>query len=270
MGFISAVPNSEIESQLSHTPITTQVTLPNLRRFTFWGNSGYLETLLPHMTTPVLQVLDVNFFNQLSFSRAVPRLLQFINTTDHLRFSRAALLFYHEGVFMVLDNPPAGTGPVRWTSFHIPCRHLDWQVSSIAQILSNLFPVLSSVADLILDYREHALSSELHNEVDPTLWREFLGSCRNLQTLRVHKCLVGDVSRSLQLDGEQLLELPELRELVCPTESVEDKSFASFIHNREVAGQSVKLIGETFPVGQMGYRLSTPTGIIDIAPDPVP
>jgi hypothetical protein len=73
IGFRSAIPNSEIESQQSHIPITIQVTLPNLRRFKFRGNCGYLETLLPHMTTPLLRAFSVDFFNQLSFS--VPRLL---------------------------------------------------------------------------------------------------------------------------------------------------------------------------------------------------
>jgi hypothetical protein len=271
IGFISPVSNSEIESQLSHTPITIQVTLPNLRRFTFWGNSGYLETLLPHMTTPLLQLLSVDFFNQLSFS--VPRLLQFIITTE-FRFSRARLLFYHEGVFMYLDNPLAGTGPAGLTYFNtnIGCRHLDWQVSSIAQILNDLHPLLSSVADLILDYREHTLSSEMHNEVDPTLWREILGSFRNVEILRVHKGLVGEVSRSLRLDGEQSLELlPELKEIVCPTGSVEDKSFAPSMHDREVAGQPVKLIGEAFPVGRENrYRFFSLTGEINIPPDPDP
>jgi len=198
IGFISAIPNSEIESQQSHTPNTIQVTLPSLRIFSFCGISGYLETLIPHMTTPLLRVLDVTFFNQLSFS--VPRLTQFMIITEHPRFSRARLLFHHEGVLMVLDNPLAGTGPAQWSSFHtsITCRHLDWQASSIIQILNALRPLLSSEPDLILDYREHALSSELHNDVDPTLWREFLGSFRNVETLRVHKGLVGDVSRSLR------------------------------------------------------------------------
>jgi hypothetical protein len=270
IGFISPVLNSEIESQLSHAPITIQVTLPNLRRFTFWGNSGYLETLLPRMVTPLLQVLAVISFNQLSFS--VHRLLQFIITTE-FRFSRATLLFYHEGVLMILHSPLAGTGPAGLTYFdtNITCKHLDWQVSSIAQILNDLHPLLPSVADLILDYRQHTLSSEMHNEVDPTLWREILGSFRNVEILRVHKGLVGEVSRSLRLDGDQSLDLlPELKELVCPTGSVEDKSFAPFIHDREVAGQPVELIGETFPVGQAGYSFYTSTGIIDVALDPDP
>jgi hypothetical protein len=220
------------------------------------------------MTTPLLQRLSVNFFNQLSFS--VPRLLQFIITTE-LRFSLARLLFYHEGVSMYLANPLSGPAGLTFFHAHITCRHLDWQVSSIAQILNDLHPLLSPVADLILDYREHTLSSEMHNEVDPTLWREFLGSFRNVEILRVHKGLVGEVSRSLRLDGEQSLELlPELKELVCPTGSVEDKSFAPFIRDREVAGQPVELIGETFPVGQAGYSFYTSTGRIDVAPDPDP
>jgi hypothetical protein len=159
IGFISAVPNIQIKSQLSHTPITIQVTLPNLRRLFFWGNSGYLETLLPHMTTPLLQVLNVHFFNQLSFS--VPRLLQFIVSTEYVRFIRARLLFYHEGAFMDLDNSLAGTGQAGLAYFgtRIPCRHLDWQVSSIAQILNDLHQLFTFVGDLILDYREHTLSS---------------------------------------------------------------------------------------------------------------
>jgi hypothetical protein len=271
IGFISPVPNSEIESQLSHTPITIQVTLPNLRRFAFWGNSGYLETLLPHMATPSLQNLGVYFFHQLTFS--VPHLSQFMVTGEGFRFRRSRLLFYHEGVSMETVNPLAGTGPARLTFFavNISCRHLDWQVSSMTQILNDLRPLLSSVGELSLDYREHTLSSEMHNEVDPTLWREILRSYRNVEILRVHKGLVGEVSHSLRLDGDQPLELlPELKELICPTGSVEDKSFSSFIHDREVAVQPVTLIGETFPVGRMCYGFYTSTGTIHIAPDPDP
>jgi hypothetical protein len=270
--FMCPVLNSEIESQLSHMPITIQVTLPNLRRFNFWGISDYLETLLPHMTTPLLQALSVDFFNQVTFS--VPRLRQFIITTEYFRFSSAGLLFYREGVFMVLENPLVGSGPTRLAYFtaNITCRHLDGQVSSITQILNDLRSSFSSVAALTLDYRDHTLSSELHNEVDRTLWHEFLGSFSNVEILRVHKGLVGEVSRSLRLDGEQSLELlPELKAFVCPTGSVDDKTFAPFIHDREVAGQPVNVIREAFPVGrENSYRFYTSAGVVDIAPDPDP
>jgi hypothetical protein len=222
------------------------------------------------MTTPLLQVFNVGFFNQLTFS--VPRLRQFIIRTE-LRFSRARLLFYHEGVDMYLHTPLVRPGP-DWTAFqaNIICRHLDGQVSSMTQILNDLRPLLSSVGELVLDYRKHVLSSEMHDKVDPTLWRGFLASFRNVEILRVHKGLVGEVSHSLRLDGGQSLELlPELKELVGPTGSVEDKSFAPFIRDREVAGQPVRLIGEAFPVGRDNhYTFYVSTGLIYIPPDPDP
>jgi len=49
------------------------------------------------------------------------------------------------------------------------------------------------------------------------------------------------------LDGEPPLEiLPGLKELVCPVGTVDDNTFAAFIQDREVVGQSFSLIEEAF------------------------
>jgi hypothetical protein len=90
-----------------------------------------------------------------------------------------------------------------------------------------------------------------------------------VKTLRIHDGVIGELSRSLLSDGEPLLELlPELNELVCPAGSIDDKTFAAFIHEREVAGQPVNLIGETFPVGRTPRKFILPAGISYIYPDP--
>ncbi len=265
IGFRFPVSKRDIERQLLQSPIITHVTLPNLHFFGFAGVSVYLEALLPHMTTPVLETLIVQFYNQLTFS--APRLLQFMTTADNFRFNRVEFLFYHEAVAVYVYSS-VGTG-VCFT-VDVYCEHLDWQVSSVAQIFNVLGPLFSDVVDLALDYKEHTLSSEWHNQVDRAQWRELLGSFRNVKTLRVHNGLVSDLSRCLQLDGEPPLELlPELTELVCPAGSVNDKTFSAFIDEREVAGQPVKLIGETFPVDHFGYRFYTSTGISHIDPDPL-
>jgi hypothetical protein len=250
-----------------HTPITTHITLSNLRQFSFRGISAYLESLLPQIITPRLEMLDVRFFNQPRFS--IPHLLQFIRITENLRFSDVKFLFYHEAV-AVWVYPPVENALVNFY-FDIPCRHLDWQVSSVAQIFKFLRPLFSDVIDLTLDYREHNLSSEWHNQADRTLWRELLGSFSGVETLRVHKGLVGELSRSLRLDGEPPLDiLPELKEFVCPAGSVDDNPFAAFIHDREVAGQPVRIIEEAFHVGQRTYEFFSSTGMIYIEPDPDP
>jgi hypothetical protein len=265
IGFLSPVPSREIERQLLHTPITTYITLSNLRRFDFRGISTYLELLLPQIITPRLQMLNVRFFNQPRFS--IPHLLQFIRTTENLRFSNVKFLFYHEAI-AVWVNPSVGNALANFY-LEIACEHLDWQVSSVAQIFNVLCPLFSDVIDLTLDYREHTLSSEWHNQADRTLWRELLGSFTGVKTLRVHKSLVAELSRSLRLDGDPPLEiLPELEELVCPAGSVDDNTFAAFIHDREVAGQPVSLIEEAFPVGQGTHAFYTSTGMTHVKADP--
>jgi len=178
-------------------------------------------------------------------------------------------LFYHEAV-AVWVYPSMENAPNNFY-FNIACGHLDWQVSSMAQLFNVLCPLFSEVVDLALDYREHNLSSEWHNQTDRTLWRELLGSFRGVKTLRVHKGLVAELSHSLRSDGDPSLEiLPELKELVCPVGSVDDNTFAAFIHDREVAGQPVSLIEEAFPVGQASYKFASSTGTTYIQPDPGP
>jgi hypothetical protein len=75
------IPNHDVERQLSHTPIMTHVTLPNLRWFAFQGVSTYLEALLARITTPL-------------FENPVPFLLQFMRGTESHRFKSARLGFF--------------------------------------------------------------------------------------------------------------------------------------------------------------------------------
>jgi hypothetical protein len=192
-----------------------------------------------------------------------------MQTTESLMFYSVKFVFYHGAVVVLFYSHEEA----RLANFFIEvtCRHLDWQVSSMAQIFNVLSPLFSKVVDLTLDYRKHTLSSEWHNQADPTRWRELLGAFGNVKTLRVHNGLIGEVSRSLQSDGELPVEvLPELNELICPARSVDEKTFASVVHEREIAGQPVNLVGETFPVGRSSYTFMSSSGLTYIEPDPDP
>jgi hypothetical protein len=164
IGFRSPISKCDIERQLLQSLITAHVTLPNLHFFGFGGVSIYLEALLPHVTTPLLKSLAVHFFSQLTFS--VPRLLQFMTTADNFRFNRVKFLFYHEAVAVfVYSNVEA---EVFNFTIDVYCEHLDWQVSSVAQIFNILNPLFSDVVDITLNYKEHTLSPEWHNQIDCT------------------------------------------------------------------------------------------------------
>ena len=254
ISFSSPVPNREIERHMLHTPNITHITLPNLRLFDFGGVSAYLEALLSHINAPLIKRLSAVLFNQLSFS--LPHLGQFVTTAENVRFNRVDFLFYHKAVVVFMYFSLSSSLPT--LDIRVDCEHLDWQVSSITQILNVLSPFFSAVVDLSLDYRGYTLPSDGHNQADHSQWRELLRSFRNVQTLRVHDGLVGEVSRCLSLDGESPSEiLPELKRLVCPMESRSNKTFSRFVHDREVAGLTIDLTENVFSTG---YTFKTAAG----------
>ena len=134
----------------------------------------------------------------------------------------------------------------------------------MAQIFNDLEPAFSSVVELTLDYADRSLSSEWHNQVDCALWQKLLGSFRNVKTLRVHESIVGDISRSLQLEPLELL--PKLEVLVRPEGRHNDERFAPFIQQRLLARQPIDLNTSVFPVGRAHYVVQSPAGVSHIRP----
>jgi hypothetical protein len=132
-------------------------------------------------------------------------------------------------------------------AFHIgvPSTHLDWQVSSVAQLFNALSPAFSMVEHLTLEGKDRSLplDSEEHHEVDRTNWHEFLMSFGNVQTLVVDASLVKELSQSLRPDdGELPVDLlPELKEFKCSATSNADGVFTSFVNARQNAGRPVAL-----------------------------
>ncbi len=244
IAFLDPIPNRDVEWQLLHMPIMTRVTLPNIRWFLFKGVCSYLEALLPHITTPLLEMLQIGFFNQLTIS--LPCLQQFTTTTEKLRFNCAKLKFDEETV-------SAGACPREWGAEMEPlfttvdCAHLDWQVASLAQISNALRTIFSVVDYLILEYSRSSISPECHSEADRAQWRELLRSFGNVKTC-VPDGLIGELSRSLQLeDGGSPTELlPELKELSFYASSDSnpdaDDAFTAFAEARQDAGHSFALV----------------------------
>ena len=235
--FAFPVPNRDVERQLTHTPITTHITLPNLRRFAFRGVSAYLEAVVYRITTPRLENLQIQFFKQLTFS--VPRLELLMNTTENLRFDNARIAFQNERVLMYFREANKFSCRVG-----VYCWHLDWQVSSVAQISNALSQVSSAVEHLELLHEVHSRSSEEHNDVDRTEWRSLLRSFSNVKSLFVEEGLVEQLSRCLGLeDGESPLELlPELQELTYHGRRDTSDAFTPFIDARRSAGRLVTVV----------------------------
>ena len=251
IGFGLSIPSRDVERQLTHTQIITHVTLPNLHHFGFTGVSTYLEALVHRITTPRLERLLIEFFNQLTFT--VPHLLQFVNAAENLRFGSAKFSFFSGGVDVWVY--PREEAEMPGLGMNVFCWHLDWQVSSMAQIINSLSQVFSVVEHLTLEHDEHRQSSEEHNEVDRTEWRRLFRPFNNVKTLRIDDGLVDDLSRCLQLeDGDLPLEvLPELQELTYYGGGNIGDTFAPFVDARRNAGRPITLVH-----GNLSQRASEP------------
>jgi hypothetical protein len=237
--FNSHFPSRDIERQLFRTPIVSRATLPNLRWFGFQGASAYLEALIPCVTMPLIERLQVSFFNQLTYS--IPHLQQFMGTAENLRLNSATLTFLLDHLTLVV-YPHKGARMFTLV-MAISGRHLDWQVASTAQVLQTLRTVFSAVEHFTLESKRHLISSEWKNEADRAQWRELLGTFDNVKTLLVDDELVEQISRSLQPgDGESPTDLlPELQELSYPARSPEN-AFTPFVDARQKADRPVTVI----------------------------
>ncbi|KAF8492333.1 hypothetical protein F5888DRAFT_1729813 [Russula emetica] len=163
--------------------------------------------------------------------------------TENLRFDRAKFYFYSERVYLAV-NPPETNMPMGTFSINVDCWHLDWQVSSAAQISNALSQIFSVVEHLTLAHDVHSRSSEEHNEVDHNEWRKLVRSFSNVKTLHIDDGLVRELSRCLPSeDGEHPLELlPELQELTYSSSGNANNAFTSFVDARQNAGRPVTLI----------------------------
>jgi hypothetical protein len=242
--FYFPVSSRDVERQLSHMPSLGHVTLPNLRHFWFRGVSAYVEAFVRRISAPRLQKFQILFFEQPTFS--IPHLVRFMDTTENLRFSDGKLQLLDEHVDVDVYPPEEAEDETEMHAFHIRvhCWHLDWQVSSVAQILNALGQMFSAVEHLTLVHEVHSRSSMEHNDVDRTEWHKLLKPFSNVKTLFIDDGLVKELSRYLQLeDGEDSLELlPELQELTYSESGGTDGAFSSFIDARQNAGRPVTLV----------------------------
>jgi len=247
IGFDSPVHNRNVERWLLRELDMTPITLPNLRWLGFKGASAYLEAVLPHITTPLLERLEISFLNQLIFS--IPHLLQFIDEAETPNFGSATFTFHEESLCM--NAYPTKGGRMYALHLEVGCRHFDWQVPFAAQIINMLRTPFSTVEHLTLEHRGTFKSSEPPNEDDLVQWRKLLGPFDNVKTLIVFGGLVRELSFTLTSDRGLPLELsPKLKDLLCPAGrgASHGHAISSFIDTHQNAGQPRLLFHTPLPV----------------------
>ena len=197
LGFRSPRPPPSPASR--HPPPPTRATLPALNQFYFQGNSEYLDDLVAHIDTPLLDDLSVTFFNQLVFD--TPQLLRLISYTEKLiAFDHAEVLFHSDHVKVKFSSSlPRGMVDRESLVLVIRCRGLMWQLLALAQVLRPPLSPFLTLQRLHIFEGQH-LHPCLEDDTENTDWVELFQPFTAL--------------RDLYLSQELALRiLPALREL---------------------------------------------------------
>jgi hypothetical protein len=189
-------------------PPLTRAMFPNLIGFYFRGVSEYLEDFIARIEAPHLFFLTTIFFMDLIFD--IPRLHNFINRTLK-RVNQASMVFTSQEIKISF---------AMHIQQEIQCERLDWQLSSITQILSQQLPLLSPVeyfeiCEPQFPLGDSRLEWEDDPDMDPSQWLELFRLLVAVHSLYVSERLVYRVATALQeITGEMAMEvLPALRSL---------------------------------------------------------
>ena len=216
----------------------TRVVLPALTFFRFRGASEYLEDLMAQIDTPRLAFIRITYFNQLIFQ--VPQLFGFVGRVQILEQADtkdAQVYFRGSHVDIYISNRSEETESRRTHIFlRISCEGLDWQVSQLAEVLSQSSGMLSNVSHLFIG--TYVWEQIWRRDMDHIEWMELFRQFTAVETLQVSTHLARLVADALN-DVTVPSMLPALR-LLClehdPLGSIEE-----FISTRQRSGIPVTI-----------------------------
>jgi hypothetical protein len=223
--------------------------LTSLTTFGFHGVKEYLEDLVAQIDAPQLGYFRISYFNQLDFH--VPKLSKFIGRTQTLclsQFQRARIDFGLNNVYVGLYCGQDKLLDASHFSLQISCRGLDWQVSHVAQTLSQSGAMLSNVDDLAIDGCDMPPCGNDVMDMDDCEWLALLRPFTALATLHVSWKLAEHVARGLEgVTRETAAEmLPALQSLCL--EGAPLTSAERFAAIRRLSGRPVTIIDDSEPL----------------------
>jgi len=217
-------------------PPPTRIVLPTLTRFEFQGISDYLEDLVSRVDAPLLDSIWVTFFHQLLFH--IPQLKRFMRTTRIEALHEAHVDFGYYGV-RVGSLPPTRIFDEK-SKLSISCRELDWQLSSLEQVLIPFFPSVYTVEYLYI-HGPRYMPLQWRDDIDIMQWLEIFHPFTAVKNLYVCRELVQCIASALQgvrnlLPALESLFLEELE----PSGPVQE-AIGDFVAAQQLLGQPVAI-----------------------------
>jgi hypothetical protein len=238
VGFHS--PNSRSPSTMTRPPLR-RTTLPSLWCLEFHGTTEYLEEIVARIDLPALSTIGIMLFNDILFE--IPQFCRFIPRLNTLWSPTSATVILDSKFVKVSFIHETNLG-IEYCSFQNSCIPLDWKLSFVTQITSQLSPLLSSMYELTITGDSSLEVPTGEEGVDSTQWLELLQPFTHVTNVTVLKQVVPGIVQALVMDDIAAGVLPELTTLRLYgynwTPSVANAA-ERFVATRRDLGQTVNL-----------------------------
>jgi hypothetical protein len=230
-------PQSCPDQEIQRPPPPARFVLPALVSFALKGVNEYLGELLARVHAPRLRQLWTTFFNDIDFD--TPELIQFITLTFEA-LKDVHVVFDSRIASVMLQRQPPLWADVR---VEILCRVPNWQLSSLAQICTSSFPLLSAMENLYI-YERLRSQLDWKNGIENTEWLELFLPFTAVKNLYLSEQFAPRIAPALQdLAGGKTTEvLPTLQNIFLegfqPSEPVHE-GIAQFISARQLTNRPV-------------------------------
>ena len=238
IGFESPLSHPDRETRRPPPPI--RIVLPALTCFYFKGVSEYLEDVVARIDAPLLDTIRITFFHQLIFD--IPQLAQFMRRTTRLQTPNEAHVDFNDYGVQVGSLPLRRAFDDKYRLI-ISCRDLDWQLSSLAQVFTSLFPSVYMVEHLYIP-GPRELPSQWQDVTENVQWLEFFHPFTCVKNLYVCEECAQHIAPALQeIVGERVTDvLPALEGLFLedlPPSGPVQEAIGQFVAARRLLGHPV-------------------------------
>jgi hypothetical protein len=204
----------------------------------FIGVVNYFEDLVARVDAPLLGYSDITFFHQLIFD--TPQLTRFISHTPKFKTREEAHLLFSDFNVRVVTLPQMSDGAF---DLGISCKQSDWQLSSLAQACSSIFPqaLISTVERLyILEDRFSRLRWQ--DDIESGQWLDLFHPFTAVKGLYISREFTSRIAPTLQVLAGETEVLPALQGLfleeALPPGPVQE-AIGKFVAARQLAGHPI-------------------------------
>jgi hypothetical protein len=220
-----------------------RTTFPSLWYLRFHGASEYLEDLVSRVDFPTLDCIKIELYNQIFFE--IPQFCRSIAPLNAFKsLSKVKILLTTELVVMYFRQKGTRGINLKYGYCYLStvCERLDWRLSFVTQVSSQLSLLLGSVDTLSVESSQDN-EKPSGEDVDSTQWLELFQPFTHVAELRVSGQLIPGIVQALVTEDMATEVLPKLSQLFLEgvhTPAVMEAA-EQFVAKRKLSGRTVHL-----------------------------